>query len=195
MIINISGTYGSGKSTAVKNVMRCYDEIEKVFVEGRRQPFGYICHKDDTTQLYVPGHYETPCGGCDTLSTFPKMLDLIYAVIRKHGIEEGRHVLYEGSLIESDVRRAAELSEVAPFRLVSLNVPLEECLDSVRKRREARGNFKPLKPKNTIDRFRMVQRRNKRLTDAGANTIFANREEAVAICLEEFGLVEPKAGA
>lgn len=188
MIINISGTYGSGKSTLVNKVKDKYPEVNPRFVEDRKRPFGYICINDgDGSELFIPGHYETPCGGCDTLAQFPKMLDFIYALIESHA-KEGRHVLYEGSLIESDVRRAKELSERHPFKLVTLDLSLDECLASVKARREARGNFKPLKPKNTIDRHRLVLRRNERLTLAGVTTMKKNREEALQVCLEEFGL-------
>ena len=190
MIINISGTYGSGKSTLVKKVMDSYPSVDQKFVQDRKRPFGYICSIPfGSADLFIPGHYETPCGGCDTLAQFPKMLNFIYALIESHA-KDGRHVLYEGSLIESDVRRAKELSERHPFKLVTLDLPLDECLASVKARREARGNFKPLKPKNTIDRHRLVHRRNERLTLAGVTTMKKNREEALQVCLEEFGLAK-----
>jgi len=199
MIINISGTGGSGKSHTVRSLMVCYDIREPLLIEGRKRPWAYICKNlsrttdtvggDNAKSLFVMGHYETPCGGCDTLATFfsERYIDQIYETVRK--VSKDFNVIYEGLLIESDVRRRVELHQDGfPLTIISLDVSLEECLESTRKRRLAKGNDKPLNPKNTIERYKHAKRCMIRLKTAGVNVLHLDREAAFEKCLELLGL-------
>jgi len=73
-VIQIRGTSGSGKSTLVRQVMGLYYEKQPLFKRGRKQPIGYILTHPDTPSLFVPGHYESACGGLDTISKVPILL-------------------------------------------------------------------------------------------------------------------------
>jgi len=195
MIVNISGTGGSGKSHVVRNLMGYYDEVKPLLVEGRKRPWAYNCKKSDTKSLFIMGHYETPCGGCDTLATFfnEKYVDQIYETVRK--VSKDFNVIYEGLLIESDVRRRIELHRDGfPLTIISLDVSLEVCLESTRKRRLAKGNDKPLNPKNTIERYNHAKRCMIRLKLAGVKVLRLDRKAAFERCLELFELGELRNG-
>jgi hypothetical protein len=143
MIINIRGTHGSGKSTIVKQIMDRYNATA-IIAEGSRKPEGYMM-ESCAGQLFVVGPYETACGGCDAIQPYsliwPRVVD--YA--------QRGHVLFEGALVSSSYGNIGRDSEVygTQFVFAFLDTPLEVCLDRIRKRREAKGNMKPLDPKNT----------------------------------------------
>ena len=104
-IINIRGTSGSGKSTLARRIMEQYPHRVVFRREGRKQPIGYLYQRDASPntkgrQLAVIGHYETPCGGCDTIQ---KMDDIFQLVRDSH--EAGHDVLFEGLLISADMKR------------------------------------------------------------------------------------------
>lgn len=194
MIINISGTSGTGKSTLVRQVMKTYDKCEPFMIEGRKRPMGYVCRSNGIfNSLFIPGHYETACGGCDTLSMFPNFMDFLYDMIRKAHTrrlhEEGQHVMYEGLLVESDVRRAVETHNLGhEMKVIHLDVTLEECFRSIAERRARKGKLKPVARKHTEDRYRSVRRRQLRLSAAGIDAKFYSREKAYEAVRNVLGL-------
>jgi len=194
VIINISGTSGTGKSTLVRQVMKTYDTCEPFMIEGRKRPMGYTCEsKGIPNKLFIPGHYETACGGCDTLSMFPNFMDFLYDMIRNahtHRLyPEGKHVMFEGLLVESDVRRAVETHNLGhEMKVIHLDVTLEECFRSIAERRARKGKLEPVARKHTEDRYRSVKRRQIRLSAAGIDAAFYSRENAYETCRKVLGL-------
>lgn len=68
MIINLRGTHGSGKSTAVRRVMGKCPYVCKVHTtipEAVRPIVGYDCKLPNGQSLYVLGNYANACGGAD----------------------------------------------------------------------------------------------------------------------------------
>lgn len=154
--------------------------------EGRKQPLYYHLSQyepNPTNCLVTLGHYETPCGGCDTI-TSP---DKVYELVNKFA-GEGDHILFEGIIIGDDVTRAVETSKKFPFRVIALNTPMDECLKGIQARRDERGDDRPLDPKNTLSRNDRLKRIMARLKDANVNAKWMNREEAFQECVKEFGL-------
>lgn len=184
MIINLRGTSGSGKSTIVRKVMERYASKSRVTEEGRRQPIGYICARG-ARPLAIIGHYETACGGCDTV---PKM-EKIYELVRK-AHSNGMDVIFEGLLISADVNRTAALHEEGlPLTVIALDTPLDVCIDSVNERRHARNpDLPPVKTKNTESKYKGVKKSMERLRAAGVTAIEADRDAALAKCLELLGI-------
>lgn len=185
--INLRGTSGSGKSTIVREVMKRYRFISARFIEGRRQPIGYACWMSDLKPygdgaLYVPGHYETACGGCDTIT---KVDDAYTQVIANLPTS---NVLYEGIMVQDDVKRAVELSKSTPLLVIALTTPIEVCVASIQSRRDARGDDRPLDPKNTISRAGRVKKNIQRLRAGGVECLELSREEALAEVLRRLGL-------
>lgn len=166
MIIQIRGTSGSGKSTIVKELMEekaLSGSKLRVTEEGRRQPLGYIV-SGGGPQIAVPGHYETACGGCDTLPSYDRIFELI-----RQSRAMGWNVLFEGLLVSEEVKRTFQLHQDYPGELVVifLNTPVEVCLESIRARRAARGDERPLKEDNTRNRVKTIIRACTILLEAG----------------------------
>lgn len=182
MIINIRGTSGSGKSTLMRRVMDLYAEREP---QGRpltrtgkvaKQPLGYLLHRDEALvgpSLYVPGHYETACGGCDTING----LDTIFELVRD-AHAEGHDVLFEGLIVCSDVNRTVELAKIAPLHVVMLDTPIEVCIESINERRRAAGNETPVNPKNTIAKHKTNLAAFKRFEEQRVSVGWLDRREA-----------------
>lgn len=192
MIINISGTSGSGKSMIARQIMALYTRVEPLMAPPRKRPAGYTCFRRNGKKLFVLGHYETDCGGCDTLANYfgdEGMLTGIYNWVRAaHG--PNTDVVYEGLIVESDVRRCAKLYEDGfPLVVLSIDISLEDCLQSVRDRREAKGNFKELNPKNTKAKFTQARRKRERLLEAGVDCRFQNRDESVKLAMLLLGFL------
>ena len=177
MIINLRGTSGSGKTHLARRIMDMYGTKVAYKREGRKQPIGYVYSRRDKSKpsLAVIGHYETACGGCDTLPTN----DLIFDLVR-NAHEMCHDVLFEGLLISSDVNRVVNLWTASyPVQVVALNTPLDVCLDSVNARRQAKTPGKPpVNPANTTSKHRAVQLSMKRLAEAGVPSHWLDRDAA-----------------
>lgn len=174
MIVNIRGTSGAGKSTLVRAIMSYYPTKMAHFAEKRKQPIGYTLHKQGAKPLYVPGHYETACGGCDTIKTLDQIFDSV-----KQAHADKMNVIFEGMLLCSDVKRATELSkETGEMVVISLTTPVDQCCDNIRKRRAAKGNEKELNEKNTRTRYDYEQKQIIKLQDAGVDLRTLTYEDA-----------------
>jgi len=189
-IVSIRGTSGSGKSTAARRVMEKY-HCEPINVSWRKRPLGYLCYAKHHKTLFVPGHYETDCGGCDTL---PGII-FTFKVLQKY-IDEGCDVLYEGLITQSDVNRLMDLhrsgNEVHVF---GLNLSLAECLKHVQARRDAKAESKgvessPLNPKNTKAKHHQVSLQEVKFKEIGVDFRWLSRDDTVKATLEVFGWKE-----
>lgn len=182
--INLRGTGGSGKSTVVRRVMALYKAKIPYDAFARKRPMGYQLGHEGSgiVSLFVPGHYETACGGCDTIKT----VDEVYKMVNS-AVDEGLDVLYEGIMVQDDVRRAVELDKRlrangSQLIVIGLITPLVDCLAAIRARREERGDTKPLNPKNTTGRFNSQKNIQARLKDAGVTVERLDREAAFLRC-------------
>lgn len=186
MIINIRGTSGTGKSTLVRNIIALYGAQTKYHLSGRKQPIGYTYkHPNGGRDLAVVGHYETACGGCDTIAS----LDQIFSLVRQSH-DAGMDVLFEGLLISADVNRTAQLHhDGMPLLVVALDLPLEECLASVNARRRAKRPDAPdVNPKNTESKHKGVKKSMERLQSQQVRAVWANRDEGLGIIRRELKL-------
>jgi hypothetical protein len=147
------------------------------YIDGRKRPIATEICFEGGGGLFVPGHYEIPCGGCDTLKSVDQAYDLV-----AQGVNKGYNVLYEGIMVMDDVNRAVALSKRRRLTVIGLTTPFETCLAAIRARRKARGTAKPLNPKNTRDRATRCARGLQRLERAGVEVIRMDREEAYEWC-------------
>jgi len=196
-IITIKGTSGSGKSTLVRKVMGLYRGQKEIFkAPKRRQPLGYVLHRDESVEpemnwnnaLALIGHYETACGGCDTINTYDKVFELI-----EEAYGWGHDVLYEGLLLSGDFRRTLALHEAHPGELlvIHLNTPLQDCIDSVNARRRAKNpDAEDANPNNTISKFKAINSTMDKLQGAGVRTESCSRDEAYELIKKELELWE-----
>jgi thymidylate kinase len=173
--INIRGTSGSGKSTLVRAVMLHYAVNTPCFVEGRKQPHHYILSREDRPCLVVPGHYATPCGGCDTLKTVNDVYETVNLAVAAKS-----NVLYEGIMVADDTRRAIDLNAAADVHVILLTTPIETCLASIQARRAARGDVRELNPKKTVVRAKTHENGCWRLEAEGVPVYRLDRDAALA---------------
>lgn len=174
-VINIRGTSGSGKSTLVRRVVELYPEKEPVFVPNRRQPLFYKLRGEGLEPMSLLGHYETACGGCDTIPS----MDNIYELVRER-LAEGDSVLYEGLLISAEVNRAVALHQDGfDITVVHLTTPVEKCIESVNERRWTKNPEKPpVNPKNTESKYKQTKTVCARLAENGIKVVEADRDQA-----------------
>lgn len=172
MIIQIRGTSGSGKTTVMRKVMEHFPLVP-VYRDGRKQPLYY---KSDDHNLSVLGHYESPCGGCDTIGSARQIFDWIQTLCLF------KYTLCEGLLLSEDVKWTTQLRH-DEVQVIFLTTSLEQCLANIRKRRDAAGNSKELNVKNTTNRVAVIERARIKLLDAGIMCRRASSEQAVKLIL------------
>jgi hypothetical protein len=179
MIINIRGTSGSGKSTIMRKVMELYPEkvaFQLPVEKPRKQPHGYMLRgaPGTTKDLCVLGHYETACGGCDTLPNY----EFIFNMIRQ-AADKGNDVLFEGLLVTADQKHTPQLVEDGyDVNVIGLTTPVEECLEGIRLRRLARDNTDPVNPKNTLSKHKQGQGCINNMMERGVKCEYLDRDEA-----------------
>lgn len=183
MIINLRGTSGSGKTTAVRSLMEALGGMGlRMKVGGRKRPIAHVYQRvGPFASVAVVGSYETACGGCDTISKYDTCYDLIKQ-LEDNGIER---VVYEGLRHSGDAKRALDLlSEGRDIRVINLTTPLEDCLEAVRQRRVARGADPEFNTTNTEAKFNLIERANTRLREAGVEVHDVDREAASELLRE-----------
>lgn len=144
-IINIRGTHGSGKSTIVKTLIDRYNALPVGDVFNKKS-LGYVLTLSWLDHdVYVVGSYETACGGCDAIQPYADIWPRV-----EHYAAMG-HVLFEGALVSSSYGNIGRSSEAYgnDFVFAFLDTPLSVCLERIAARRRARGDERPVDPKNT----------------------------------------------
>lgn len=194
-IVTIRGTSGSGKSYIVFRAMNRFASKEPVVRPGRKRPLFYLMNvpippsPPIAPELAVLGHYETACGGCDSIPA----VETVFALAQEHA-EAGRNVLFEGLLLAADVNRTRALSEAvngkATVHCIYLATTTDVCLASVNARREARGVLTPVNPDNTVRKARSVTRAHERMKVEAplVKSYLLNRDEALNLTCSLLGL-------
>lgn len=178
IIVNPRGTSGSGKSTIVRNIRDLYrGPVTRFYADNRKQPLGYRHDRaadqksERDESLIVIGHYETACGGCDTISK----QDEIYRLIRE-GFAWNCDVIYEGLLLSTETRRAMELATEHPVHFLRIDYDIEKCIADVNARRQRRKpDAPPVKEKATRQKYRGTINAFKKFDEAGLDTFVGDR--------------------
>lgn len=177
LVIQIRGTSGSGKTTAMKQIMSNYVLAEK-FVSGRKKPLYYF---NISRSLFILGHYESACGGCDNIGSAAKVYDLITTISKGMTAKEPV-VVCEGLLLSEDVKWTLKLREdgfvVHP---IFLTTSPEECVKRVIERRKQAGNDKPFNTDNTLNRVKVIERAYEKLSAQGFHLRKCRTEQAQVI--------------
>ena len=183
MIINVRGTSGSGKSTVVRKIIDLFPRKCAIKVPNRKRPLCYVLNRDEANYrpLLVVGHYETPCGGCDTILSINAAYDIV-----REGHSKGLDVLFEGLLLSADIRRTQALfDDGMPIKVIGMDVSLEECIASVNGRRWRKNPDRPpVNVKNTYSKWKATQRTMEVLTESGLDCHWADRDKAVVLIKE-----------
>lgn len=201
MIIQIRGTSGSGKSTVMRDIMGRMGDWQAHYVDGRKKPLFYVS-RSEWPLTVVLGHYESPCGGCDTIGSAREVAVMIEEVLRTVAkVEIGDdgwtehyiipHILCEGLLLSEDVKWTKEMNDVRCFFLTT---PLERCLEQIKGRRAEAGNEKPLNPGNTTNRVSVIERARVKLVEAGIPCRRCSPEQAPGLILDTIRLHANRGG-
>lgn len=212
MIVNVRGGSGAGKSTVIREIMKHYDTVVPHHVPGRKQPLWYDCTSSTSPQdtpLRVLGHYETPCGGCDTISKNPgdpeeKAMAYIHRLIREAD-DAGLNVLYEGVILTTILGELPQLfAEGRPIVVVNLASDLETCLAGISERRvrqetgeeavteaartSMRASLTETTVKNNVGKLKSAIKTATQLRNLGVTVFDCDRLQAVATVEEVLGL-------
>lgn len=147
-LINIRGTSGAGKSHLIREIMKCFAVKQPHHKEKRKQPLYYTFENPGQPLLSVIGHYETACGGCDTISDGTEG---IFQLVRQQA--QLGNVLFEGLLIGVEVERTKTLIDAGETHVIFLTTPIDTCVAGIQQRRTDRGDERPLNPKNTQSKY------------------------------------------
>lgn len=167
MVIQIRGTSGSGKTTVMRDVMAQYT-WKPHYCSGRKNPLYYT-----NDHIILLGHYENICGGCDTIGSAREVFELLQSVATGKEL-----VLCEGLLLSEDVKWSSQIDDL---KALFLTTSIQECLDRIGNRRREAGNNTPLKPRNTVQRAKTIERARRRLLTSGAVCRRCTSEQAPRI--------------
>lgn len=171
MIIQVRGVSGSGKTTVVREVMsRVGGKWNPHYVKGRRKPLYYT-----NGNLVVLGHYESPCGGADTLGSPPKAFQFA------RQFDESSIVLYEGLLVSDDVNW---ISKAKDSKIIFLTTGIDKCLRRIERRRKRRRTKRALNKEKTIYRVSTLERTRRRLLDSGMYCVKRSQRQAIRLILK-----------
>jgi len=167
LLIKIHGTSGSGKTTAVRDLMALANEVTSVGDNPKRPEAYQLSFPSLARPVYVLGPYENACGGMDGVSTQREQIDLIEEYATRG------HVVYEGLLMSTFYGGLGMAMEKYGRKHVwaFLDTPIEVCIERVKARRLAAGNLKPLNEDNTRGRLKPIKSLKLKLLRRGSVVI------------------------
>jgi gluconate kinase len=177
MIIQIRGTSGSGKSTAMRQVMSSIGSWEKEYVAKRKQPLYYRSTYVGKSVI-VLGHYESPCGGCDTIGSAKAVYELLQTI-------QADVILCEGLLLSEDVKWSSQLKDLV---VMFLTTTPETCIEQIKQRRASVGNEKELNTSNTLNRVPVIERARRKLVELGIDCVRTSGKQCPGIVLNRMRL-------
>lgn len=167
MIIDLRGTHGSGKSWIVHSLLASEGGGQSLTADG-------VClgHLLPSVDCAVLGRYATACGGCDQIKTQGEVCRRVRLLSARYA-----HTLLEGILVSHTFARYDSLAKEMealdrPYTFAFLDTPLDVCIARVRARRIARGNLRPLDPRNIVkDWHRIWSRVRAQVRAAGHHVV------------------------
>jgi hypothetical protein len=166
-IINLRGTNGAAKSTAVRTLMKHIGNSRRFKVDD--YPSGY---RLDTTngKLFVMGNYAGECGGIDRSFSYKGAADHVMAIV-DYLADQGS-VIWEGVAAYSWKRYSAfaKAREAKGDRVIFalLDTPLETCIQNTERRRAGSGKrLRPLNPEHLIGKYEGWIKNQQYIADTG----------------------------
>jgi hypothetical protein len=184
-IVSIRGTHGSGKSTIVKKIIDKYAG-RPLNPNARGACAGYYATLPNGETVYIVGSYHNACGGCDGIQPYSDIIQLMEAAERLYQ----PHILLEGALVSSSYGSIGHWMNERDGVFAFLDTPLEVCLERIKTRRAAKGNFEPLNPKNTTVKHENVHRTKDQMARLGSRVriVDIDHREPVKQIMRLFGV-------
>jgi hypothetical protein len=195
IVINIRGTNGSGKTTLARTLLEKFKgvplEIQRI--GGDKLIVGYWLNTPGVPTFLV-GPYRITTGGCDAIGPVAeaesiKPFDYICKLIRNSS--KAGNIVFEGAIVATVTQRWVDLAKDLPntrWIFGFMDTPLEKCLKRVAKRREIRGDPRPLDPnKSVIPKHKAVLGSEKRLKEVGMDVRQINHRDALNTVLRWLG--------
>jgi hypothetical protein len=187
MIINVAGTSGSGKSYLVREFFtwaREHGVVKPCHIDDRKDPIGYDIILKSKKTIHVVGTYETAdTAGCDSI----RDVVWIYDYVRNQH-DAGKTVIFEGLFMMNMTRGPQLAAETEAVTVLQLTDPLAVCIQSIDKRREARGEGRLLKKENTTSNFKRAGSYCDKMRAAGAAVVRTKRENALEALFDVLGV-------
>lgn len=176
-VLQVRGTSGSGKTWVMKQILDgAHWQAEHA--PGRRRPLYYRSLEPGMRPAVLLGHYETPCGGCDSIGSARAVYELTRQVLAER---PAATVLQEGLLLSEDCKWTAALAADFPVLVLFLTTPVETCLAQIRARRAAAGRTEPLNEHNTRNRVGVIERARVKLLERGVECRLRTAGQAARI--------------
>jgi pantothenate kinase len=159
-IINVRGTNGSGKTTAVRKMLKMFGNTP--LINDRDKVWAYQVHFEP--EFYVLGRYVDPLDGCDRISTIEKVAEGVKTLSQKG------NVLFEGILVSILTKPWIELAQSMPdahFIFATLDTPSALCIKRVNKRRKSQGQSDDHDPKHLLMKYKAIHHAHSVLKKAG----------------------------
>lgn len=177
-VIQIAGTSGSGKSHLMRSFMDTLAQkapwLEE-HAQGRVRPIGYTWRGPSGVRLFVPGAYDSPTGGCDTI----KDVTQVFSLVRER-YQEGFDVVFEGLFCMNQTRAPQLVASVDHnYHVLYLTTPLATCMASIDSRRAERGVGKLEKKDNTVGNYKRARNFCLSMREAGAKVHKVSRDEGL----------------
>ena len=188
-ILNIRGTNGSGKSSAVRALMAHLGKPIPFLFDNKEA--GYRCKYAPDKPLFVLGKYTSACGGLDSSFSYKGAADDVMLCLDL--LAEKGHVVCEGVVAMSSygfgrLARFANNQKAKGNNVIfaRLDTPAELCVQRVRARRKEAGNSKPFYPEKLLDKYASVIRSQEKLREAGHDVRILPHEEPLQTILRWF---------
>jgi ABC-type dipeptide/oligopeptide/nickel transport system ATPase component len=190
VIINISGTSGSGKSHLVRSFISWAEDggvVKSLYAEERKNPIGYdVILPKRKRVVHIVGPYgDADTAGCDVLRNVEAAYERIH-----EAYDAGKDVLFEG-LFMMNMTRGPQMVEQYGYGdrvyVIQLTDPLPVCFASISTRRERRGEGKLLSKENTTSNFKRSNSYCIKMRGAGAEVISTKRSEALGVLVDLLG--------
>ncbi len=183
MIINIAGTSGSGKSSAMRKILQQIEPLRPYFFDHDQDKVAGYVGVFSNKRVVVIGSYGNPTGGCDTLPN----LEMVFKDVEEFA-RRGVCVLFEGLLVSRSKGRLLQLfrrlSHI-PMFIYHLTTPLDLCIESIDYRRQERGK-PPLEDHfRTKETFRRITKITHDLGNLGIPVFYVDRNNIVDNVLEK----------
>lgn len=188
-VVNVRGTNGSGKTTAVRAILKRWPvTIAEVTHRARGdRPLVYCVHTP-SGPMFMFGSYETDCGGCDTISDYKT---IVPALLDKYAPKG--NILFEGYLLSGAygaVGEAMKKTEEAEHTVIFafLDTPSDVCIKRVEARRAVRGVEKPFNPVNLLGKYGAIESVHRRALEMGHRCEVINYQQAPQQIMKLFGV-------